>query len=112
MSFFSVFCRNTQIRATEALAHPKGEDIDRPRGVWPNPTESWQPIWLPTCTKCAVKRDNGDNSPYCVYNCPNNALTWGPTVDEKMEELRQRDFRIFELPSFEGSKEGVIYATK
>lgn len=89
-----------------------GEGIDRPAGQWPNLRESWQPIWQKSCIKCRVVRENGIEEPYCVYSCPNGALTWGEAVDEKIEELRQRDFRIFTLPAFENSKDGVIYATK
>ena len=92
-----------------------GEGIDRPAGQWPKLKESWQPIWHTSCIKCSVDRTSTQgrsNAPYCVYSCPNSALTWGEEVDAKIEELRQRDFRIFELPAFENSKDNVIYATK
>lgn len=36
----------------------------------------------------------------------------GSAVSQKVEELRDRDFRIFRLPSWESSKEGVVYASK
>lgn len=92
-----------------------GEGIDRPAGVWPNLHESWMPIWQKSCVKCSVDRTDTDgfnNAPYCVYNCPNGALTWEEDVDAKLEELRQRDFRLFTLPAHENSKDGIIYATK
>ena len=47
-----------------------------------------------------------------------NAVIVIPTIDpdgsicQLVEELRDRGFRFFELPAWEKSKDGVIYAEK
>ena len=66
---------------------------------------------------CAGRTVEGDQ-PYCVYNCPTQAMWYGDLEDEdsevakKLEELRDRDFCLFRLPSWENSKEGIVYASK
>ncbi len=88
-----------------------GEGIDRPAGVWPDLHMSWIPIWSQLCVKCPARTAEGE-LPYCVNSCPNDALTFGEDAKAMAEELKQRDFRIFTLPSFENSKDGIVYGSK
>ena len=59
-----------------------------------------------------------DNQPFCAYNCTTEALTYGDlddpdsAISKKMEELRQKDFRIYQLHAWEKTREGVWYAEK
>ena len=52
---------------------------------------------------CAGRTVEGDQ-PYCVYNCPTQAMWYGDLEDEdsevvkKLEELRDRDFRPLPYP--------------
>lgn len=88
-----------------------GEGIDRPAGTWPDLHMSWMPVWSESCTKCPSRIKEG-SLPYCVYNCPNAALTFGEEVDGEVERLRSEGFRVFELPAWEKSKDGIVYASK
>ena len=88
-----------------------GEGIDRPAGTWPNLRMSWQPVWTQKCVKCAGRLAKGQ-LPYCVQSCPCGALSIGEAAAAKKEELRDRGFRFFELPAWDKTKEGVIYAEK
>ncbi len=88
-----------------------GEGIDRPAGEWPNLSMSWMPVWSRSCIKCPARIADGE-SPYCVHSCPNGALVFGDDVPSKLEQLRADGFRIFELPPWENSKEGIIYADR
>ena len=88
-----------------------GEGIDRPAGVWPDLHMSWQPVWSTKCVKCAGRLADG-KLPYCVDSCPCGALSIGEAAVAKKEELRERGFRFFEMPPWENTKEGVVYAEK
>ena len=87
-----------------------GEGIDRPAGVWPDLHMSWMPYYTKGCLKCKTRTDEGE-LPYCVKACPNKALAFGPAAAEKIEAARERGSRIYQLPAWEHSKEGVIYAS-
>lgn len=87
-----------------------GEGIDRPSGVWPNLRMSWMPYYSSRCIKCKPRTETGEK-PYCVKNCPNKALAFGPEVAEKIEAARQRGARIYQLPAWERSKDGIVYAS-
>lgn len=88
-----------------------GEGIDRPAGAWPDLHMSWMPVYSKACVKCESRTSEGE-LPYCVKNCPNKALAYGAdAVAEKMAAARKRGARIFELPAWERSKDGVIYAS-
>ena len=87
-----------------------GEGIDRPAGVWPNLHMSWMPYYTKHCIKCKPRTDAGE-LPYCVAQCPNHALAYGADAVEKIAAARERGARIYQLPSWENSKEGVIYAS-
>lgn len=94
-----------------------GEGIDRPSGTWPDLKMSWIPVYSKNCVMCAGRTSQGE-LPYCVYNCPTEAMWYGDIEDEgsdvskKIEELRDQDFRLFRLPEWENSKENIVYATK
>ena len=87
-----------------------GEGIDRPSGVWPNLRMSWMPFYTSHCIKCKPRTEAGE-LPYCVAQCPNKALAYGADAAEKIEAARARGARIYQLPAWENSKEGVIYAS-
>ena len=88
-----------------------GEGIDRPAGTWPALHMSWMPVWSKKCVKCAPRLAEGEG-PFCVKCCPNGALTTGQGVDAEVEVLREKGFRIFSLPAWENSRDGIVYASK
>jgi Fe-S-cluster-containing dehydrogenase component len=88
-----------------------GEGIDRPAGVYPDLHMSWLPIWTKKCIFCAPRVKDG-GKPYCAYNCPTFALTFGDEVAAEEEKLRNDGFRIFELGPWEDTKSGIEYASK
>lgn len=89
-----------------------GEGIDRPSGTWPNLHMSWLPVWSKKCARCAPRLAEGHAEPFCVKCCPNSALTYGDAVDAEIAVLREKGFRISELPAWEDSRKGIVYATK
>ncbi|NBK25274.1 MAG: hypothetical protein EOM68_25035 [Spirochaetia bacterium] len=94
-----------------------GEGIDKPAGTWPDLHLEWQPVWLKGCTMCQRRTQEGE-LPFCVMDCPNRALTFGDIEDQESEifqqkeELRKQGFRIFDLPCYEATRPGIIYARK
>lgn len=88
-----------------------GEGIDRPAGVWPDLSMSWMPVWSDSCVGCAGRVAAGE-PPYCANSCPNGALAWGEAALQERERLRGIGFRLFELPAWERSREGISYARK
>lgn len=94
-----------------------GAGIDEPSGTWPDVHMSWMPIHTSDCTLCGARTDQGQE-PFCTYNCPTKAMTYGDLddpqslVSQKIDELRGRGFRIFKLPEWERSRSEIIYASK
>lgn len=94
-----------------------GDGIDRPAGVWPNLHMSWMPIYSKQCVFCAERLAENEQ-PYCRQSCPVKAITFGNIEDEnsevavKMEELHGKGYRIFSLPAWEGTREGIVYASR
>ena len=88
-----------------------GEGIDRPAGTWPDLHMSWLPVYSTSCIKCP-QRLKEDKLPYCVDSCPCSALYIGEAAVEKKEELRDKEFRFFELPAWENTKSDILYAEK
>jgi Fe-S-cluster-containing dehydrogenase component len=89
-----------------------GEGIDRPAGVYPKLSMGWQPVWSDKCIFCAKRVKDGDE-PYCVYNCPTFALTFGEDkVADEAAKLRGEGYQLFEMPKWEGTKKGILYASK
>lgn len=89
-----------------------GEGIDRPSGTWPDLHMSWMPVWSKSCVRCAPRLAEGHAEPFCVKCCPNGALTYGEDVDAEVQSLREKGFRISELPAWENSRAGIVYASK
>ena len=87
-----------------------GEGIDRPAGTSPDLHMSWMPFYTSSCIKCKDRTSAGE-LPYCVKNCPNKALAFGKDAAEKVEAARERGARIFRLPAWEHSKDGIVYAS-
>lgn len=88
-----------------------GEGIDRPSGTWPDLRMGWMPVYSTKCTKCAPRLAEG-KLPYCVNACPTRALSFGEEAEAKIEEARAKGQRIFELPFWEESMHGVVYASR
>ena len=70
---------------------------------------SWMPVWSKSCIKCAPRVAQGE-LPYCVKCCPNGALSFGAEARSRIEQARSAGGRIFELPAWENSKDGIVYA--
>jgi Fe-S-cluster-containing dehydrogenase component len=94
-----------------------GAGIDRPAGVYPTLTMGWMPVYLKSCVMCASRVAAGD-MPYCVYDCPTQALHFGDSSKsdseyaQELERLRKKGYRIFKLPAWENSRSAISYATK
>ena len=94
-----------------------GTGIDRPAGVYPNLSMGWLPVYQEKCTFCASRVAEGDQ-PYCAFNCPTEALCFGDASDEdsrysaELKRLREKGYRLFELPSWEVGKAGITYASR
>lgn len=94
-----------------------GAGIDRPQGVYPNLRMSWQPIYQPSCTWCAERQAEG-LGPMCAYECPTEALAYGDEDDpessysQALAFCKEKHYHTFELPDYERSRDGVLYATR
>lgn len=94
-----------------------GAGIDRPQGVYPNLRMSWQPIYQQSCTWCAERQAEGLR-PMCEYECPTEALAYGDEDDpespysQALAFCKGKHYHTFELPAYEGARDGVVYATR
>lgn len=88
-----------------------GAGIDKPAGQWPDLRMSWQPVWTKNCIDCGPRQADG-KQPFCAECCPNLAIKYGDEADAEIEALRAAGFEIFSLPSYETSRENVVYAQK
>jgi Fe-S-cluster-containing dehydrogenase component len=94
-----------------------GSGIDEPAGIWPNVHMSWMPIHTTDCTLCGERTAQGQE-PFCTYNCPTKAMTFGDLDDpqgpisKRLAELRSKGYRIFTQPEWERGRAGIIYAEK
>jgi Fe-S-cluster-containing dehydrogenase component len=94
-----------------------GSGIDEPAGVWPNVHMSWMPMHTQDCTLCGERVEQG-LEPYCSYNCPTKAMTFGDLEDKsspintRMAELKEKGYRIFQLPAWERTRPEIWYAEK
>lgn len=92
-----------------------GGEIDQPGGEWPNLYLKWMPIWKQSCRSCSGDAETG-NVPFCVFNCPTSALTYGDLDDpqspisKRREELLDKGFRVYSIPEWEDTRDGVLYA--
>ncbi len=95
-----------------------GKGIDRPAGVFPELTMSWQPVFATSCVWCAGRSEDIPGETYCTYNCPTEALCYGDgddpssAVSKEINRLREAGYQFFSLPSWEKAKSGVLYASK
>ena len=94
-----------------------GAGIDRPQGIYPNLRMSWQPIYQKSCTFCAERQKEG-LGPVCAYECPTEALAFGDDTDPESpfslakKRCQDHQYHLFELPDYEASHQGVVYATR
>jgi Fe-S-cluster-containing dehydrogenase component len=94
-----------------------GAGIDEPAGVFPNLRMSWMPIYTLDCTLCGDRQENG-SEPYCSYNCPTKAMTFGNLDDPqspitvRMNQLKEKGYRIFQIPAWERARPEIYYAEK
>lgn len=94
-----------------------GDGIDRPAGIWPNLHMTWMPMYTKKCVFCATRLAEGE-LPYCRNCCPSRAISFGNLEDPnsevslKIEELRDKGYKIFSLPEWEGTREGIMYASR
>lgn len=94
-----------------------GAGVDEPAGEWPNVHMSWMPVYTSECILC-VKRTRDGLEPYCTYNCPAKALTYGDLNDPdspvsvRMRELREKGYNIFQLPAWERTRSEIHYAER
>lgn len=88
-----------------------GAGIDRPQGQWPELKMSWQPVWSKKCIDCGPRQAEG-KKPFCAECCPTHALMYGDEADEQLAKLREEGYEIFCLPSYEDTRENVVYAKK
>lgn len=91
--------------------HGSGAGIDKPQGQWPNLSMTWQPVWSKSCIDCGPRQAEG-KKPFCADQCPNLALKYGDEADAEIERLRAEGFEIFTLPTYEQTRENVVYAKK
>jgi Fe-S-cluster-containing dehydrogenase component len=94
-----------------------GTGIDRPAGVYPNLKMSWMPVYNKGCVFCAPRIAEG-KEPFCSYNCPTEALSFGDKDDQTSDyavnvaRVRDAGYHVFELPGWENSKSNITYASK
>ncbi len=94
-----------------------GSGVDRPAGKWPNLHMSWLPVHTQDCTLCPVRTAEGSD-PFCVSNCPNDAMSFGDLDDadspaaKELARLQSMGYRIFKLPKWERSRSEIVYAEK
>lgn len=94
-----------------------GGGIDKAGGTWPNLYMKWNPIFNLECTRCSGDESTG-NVPYCVYNCPCDALYYGDPEDpnstyaKKKEQLLDKGFHTWDWPEWEKNQKGITYIEK
>jgi len=94
-----------------------GSGIDEPAGVWPDLHMSWMPVHTTDCTLCGERTEQG-LEPYCTYNCPTKAMTFGDLddaqspVSKRMAELKEKGYRLFQMPVWERTRLEIYYAEK
>ncbi|MGV8084381.1 MAG: 4Fe-4S dicluster domain-containing protein [Coriobacteriia bacterium] len=94
-----------------------GHRTDEPGGTWPNVSMKWMPVYTADCTFCGDRQADG-LEPYCAYNCPTEAMTFGDLDDSssaislRMKELEGKGYRIFQLPKHEKTRSEIYYAER
>jgi molybdopterin-containing oxidoreductase family iron-sulfur binding subunit len=78
---------------------------------------SWMPVHTKKCMLCAERTADG-LEPFCTYNCPTKAMTFGDLDDAespitiRMNELKELGFHFSQLPTWEGMNSDIYYASK
>jgi len=94
-----------------------GSGMDEPAGKWPNIHMEWMPVYSSTCVLCRPRTDKGEE-PFCTYNCPTRALTFGDldnpesSISVRLKEQQERKCRIFQLPVWENTRPEIYYSKK
>jgi molybdopterin-containing oxidoreductase family iron-sulfur binding subunit len=94
-----------------------GKGVDNPSGTWPDVHMKWLPFYTSKCSLCAKRTAVGDE-PFCSYNCPTRALTYGDMDDPqspfsiRRKELEDSGFHISQLPEWEASRANIYYAER
>lgn len=94
-----------------------GNQLDEPGGTYPDLHMKWIPIYTTKCTLCGDKIAKGEQ-PACVHHCPTKALTFGDTDDPqstislRTSELKDKGFRVFDLPKWENTRTRIHYAER
>lgn len=94
-----------------------GGMLDEPAGEWPNLFLKWMPIWKQSCKGCAGDKTT-EGKPFCVYNCPTGALTYGDLddpaseINERLDFFKRLGYRVYENPKWEDTREGILYVEK
>jgi Fe-S-cluster-containing dehydrogenase component len=93
-----------------------GAGIDRPAGTYPDLTMGWMPVYNTSCVFCA-ERVAADEEPYCIHDCPTEALAFGDdkpgsAYTEALERVRKSGAHIFEMPAWEATRKNITYARK
>jgi Fe-S-cluster-containing dehydrogenase component len=94
-----------------------GKGIDRPAGIWPDLHMGWMPVYSNDCVLCP-ERIKGGELPYCIYNCPTEALVFGDAdnpdsdISAEIKSLTEKGYKLFSLPAWEDTKKCVLYASK
>ena len=94
-----------------------GGQTDEPGGEWPNLYMKWMPIYTDNCSSCSGE-DSTRNQPYCVFNCPTYALSYGDLDDASspisqcLDDLLNKGYNIYQLSAWERTSKRVHYAEK
>lgn len=94
-----------------------GGGLDKAGGTWPNLYMKWYPVFTTECIRCSGDQYT-NHLPYCVYNCPTAALTYGDpdnpesALSVRRDYLLERGYHTWKQPKWEKTSEGIIYIEK
>lgn len=94
-----------------------GGGIDQAGGTWPNLYLKWNPVYTRDCPNCRGD-EYTSGVPYCAFNCPTGALTWGnaddpdSAISRRREELLNRGYHLWQQPEWEATRGNVYYIEK
>ena len=100
-----------------AFVRTIGAGMDTAGGTWPNLYLKWNPVWKQSCLSCHGDESTG-KKPFCVYNCPTGALTYGDPEDPtsefsvRREKLRDAGYHMWQQPKWEDTRDNVYYIEK
>lgn len=94
-----------------------GGGVDEPEGQFPELRMSWKPVYTKKCTLCADRLAEGQE-PYCMRNCPAEALVHGDLDDpdsavrKRYDALKAKGRRELRPQAWEDSRPEVLYLLK